>query len=131
MALKDRLRRLEAALPPPAGPRVVPVLTTSDESPAEHLARLVAAGKAQPDDGVFDVVALGDFGFGDVLKSGRRLYKGTHVTLPEFERHRVREVTLSSPGIVAYGDGERLGPLPRTVSVLPSALRMLVPGPAR
>jgi diacylglycerol kinase (ATP) len=49
--------------------------------------------------------------------------------LPEFERHLVRRVTLESPGIVAYGDGERLGPLPATVEVEPGAVSVLTPQP--
>ena len=36
-------------------------------------------------------------------------------------------MTLTSPGIVAYGDGERLGPLPMTATVRPGALRVFAP----
>jgi YegS/Rv2252/BmrU family lipid kinase len=39
------------------------------------------APNAELDDGAFDVVALGDFGFGDLLASGRRLYSGSHLTM--------------------------------------------------
>ena len=48
-----------------------------------------------------------------------------HVELPEFERIRAREVTWSSNGIVGYGDGERLGPLPLTARALPRALTLI------
>jgi diacylglycerol kinase (ATP) len=79
------------------------------------------------DDGLLDVVIINPLSKGKLLRVFPRLYKGTHTTIPEFERHRVREVTLSSPGIVAYGDGERLGPLPMTTVVRPGALRVLAP----
>ncbi len=82
---------------------------------------------ASMDDGLLDVVVINPLSKFKLLRVFPKLYRGTHVTLPEFERHRVREVTLSSPGIVAYGDGERLGPLPMTTTVRPGALRMLVP----
>ena len=38
-----------------------------------------------------------------------------------------RTVTIAAPGITAYADGERIGPLPLTVEVAPLALRVLVP----
>ena len=40
---------------------------------------MMVAPDAELDDGQFDVIAMGDFGFGDLLRSGRRLYKGTHL----------------------------------------------------
>ncbi|MFI5428475.1 diacylglycerol kinase family protein [Aeromicrobium sp. UC242_57] len=63
---------------------------------------------AKIDDGLLDVVIINPVSKGKFLRVFPQPYRGTHTTLPEFERHRVREVTLSSPGIVAYGDGERL-----------------------
>jgi diacylglycerol kinase (ATP) len=38
----------------------------------------------------------------------------------------VRTVTIAAPGITAYADGERLGPLPLTVTAVPAALKVLV-----
>lgn len=85
---------------------------------------------ASMDDGLLDVVVINPVSKAKFLRVFPQLYRGTHVTLPEFERHRVRQVTLSSPGIVAYGDGERLGPLPMTTTIRPGALRVFAP-PAR
>jgi diacylglycerol kinase (ATP) len=84
---------------------------------------------AQMDDGLLDVVVINPLSTAMFLRVFPRLYRGTHVTLPQFERHRVRQVTLSSPGIVAYGDGERLGPLPMTTTIQPGALRVFAPRP--
>ena len=56
-----------------------------------------------------------------------RVYKGTHVELPEVTVRRARTVTLESPGVVAYADGERLAPLPVTCECIPGALTVLVP----
>jgi diacylglycerol kinase (ATP) len=82
---------------------------------------------ASLDDGLLDVVVINPVSKLRLLRVFPRLYKGTHVDLPEFERHRVREVTLSSPGIVAYGDGERLGALPITTTISPGALKVFAP----
>ena len=38
---------------------------------------------------------------------------------PQYEHHRVPRVTVASPGIVAYADGERFGELPLTVECVP------------
>ncbi len=82
------------------------------------------------DDGLLDVCIINPVSKATLVRVFPRLYRGTHVDLPEFERHRVRTVRLTSPDVVAYGDGERLGPLPLEVKVRPGALRVLVaPGP--
>jgi diacylglycerol kinase (ATP) len=36
-------------------------------------------------------------------------------------------VRIPAAGVVAYADGERLGPLPATVAAVPSALQVLTP----
>lgn len=77
---------------------------------------------AEPDDGLLDVVVIKPVTKPELLKVFPRLFKGTHVTHPQYERHRVRSVSIAAPGVVAYADGERIGPLPMTVRVLPGAL---------
>jgi len=81
---------------------------------------------AVDDDGELDVIVIHRTSKLKLLRVFPMLYQGTHVDLPEFERIRAREVTWSSPGIVGYGDGERLGPLPLTARVLPRALTFVV-----
>ena len=61
----------------------------------------------------------------DLVRTYPQLFNGTHTTHPAYEHHRVREVTVAAPGIVAYADGERLGPLPLTVTAVPKALKVL------
>jgi diacylglycerol kinase (ATP) len=90
------------------------------------------APDAIPDDGLFDVVALGDFGFGDVLTSGRRLYKGTHLSMDKVTTRRARVVEAEpiDPGAVVEldVDGEPPGRLPARFELLPAALWFVVPG---
>lgn len=81
---------------------------------------------ASAEDGTLDVIVIHPVSTLRLMRVFPMLYRGTHVDLPEFERIRAHEVTWSSPGIVAYGDGERLGSLPRTARVLPGALTMVV-----
>jgi diacylglycerol kinase (ATP) len=90
------------------------------------------APAAEVDDGRFDVIALGDFGFGDLLKSGRRIYAGTHLTMDKVtSRHaRIVEAAPVEPGAVVEldVDGEALGRLPARFELVPAALWMVVPG---
>jgi diacylglycerol kinase (ATP) len=77
------------------------------------------------DDGLLDVVLFRPMSKPDLLRTYPKLFSGTHTRHPAYEHHRVREVTIAAPGVVAYADGERLGPLPVTVTAEPRALRVL------
>lgn len=81
---------------------------------------------AVDDDGELDVIVIHKVSKLKLLRVFPMLYDGTHIELPEFERIRAREVTWSSPDIVGYGDGERIGPLPLTARVVPRALKFVV-----
>ena len=80
---------------------------------------------AEDDDGLLDVIVIHPVSKLKLLRVFPMLYRGTHVGLPEFERIRAKQVSWHSPGIVAYGDGERLGPLPLTATAKPGALTMV------
>jgi len=92
---------------------------------------MMVAPNAEVDDGLFDVVCLGDFHFGDLLKSGRRLYKGTHLSMDKVTARRARVVEAEGldPGSVVEldVDGECLGRLPARFELLPGALWMIAP----
>ncbi len=94
---------------------------------------MMVAPNAEVDDGWFDVIALGDFTFGDLLKSGRRLYKGTHLAMDKVTTRRARTVDaepIEPGGIVELDiDGEPLGILPARFEVVPAALWMVCRGP--
>jgi diacylglycerol kinase (ATP) len=82
---------------------------------------------AQIDDGMLDVVIIKPMSKVDLVRTYPRLYTGGHTRHRQYEHHRVKQVTVAAPGVVAYADGERLGALPLTVEVAPRALRVLAP----
>jgi YegS/Rv2252/BmrU family lipid kinase len=85
------------------------------------------APSADLTDGLLDVVVLPAASRLAMVRRLPRVYAGTHVDLPEVRVLRGREVCVAAEGeVVAYGDGERLGALPRTATVAPGALRVLV-----
>ncbi|MFJ4781383.1 diacylglycerol kinase [Streptomyces sp. NPDC088762] len=119
--------------------RPFPYRITLDDGPViETEATLVAVGNgssygggmricadAVPDDGLFDVVVVGDCSRATLLKVFPRVYKGTHLGHPKVTVHRAAKVTLEAAGITAYADGEPLGPLPVTAECVPGAVRLL------
>lgn len=82
---------------------------------------------ARPDDGLLDVLVLGALPTTRFLWMFPRVYRGGHVTHPAVSIIRARSVTVEAEGVVAYADGERVGPAPLTCRVRPGALRVLTP----
>ncbi|MFI6909036.1 diacylglycerol kinase [Nonomuraea sp. NPDC050394] len=80
---------------------------------------------ARPDDGLLDVMVLRAVPKGEFLRVFPGVYRGTHVRHPAVSIHRVRTVTLEAPDVVAYADGERVGPAPVTCRIEPGALHIL------
>ncbi len=74
------------------------------------------------DDGMLDVVVIRPMSRRSLVRTYPKLFKGTHVTHPQYEHHLVRTVTIACPGITTYADGERFGDLPLTVECAPGAL---------
>jgi diacylglycerol kinase (ATP) len=120
--------------------RPVPYVLELDGERWETSAMLVVAGnipsygggmKVTPDavvdDGLLDVMVVKPLSTARFLTVFPRVYSGSHVTLPFVEIRRAKQVRIDAPGITAYADGERLGPLPETFEAVPSALRVMVP----
>lgn len=86
------------------------------------------APEAKVDDGLLDVVIMGDFTFLEQLSLMRSIYDGKHLAMPKVESFRAKLVTASSPERVLLDvDGEQPGMLPASFSILPGVLRMKRP----
>jgi YegS/Rv2252/BmrU family lipid kinase len=84
------------------------------------------APDASVTDGVLDVIVVRAASKLRLIRSLPKLYDGTHVELDDVLVLRGREVRVSSRApVTAYGDGERLAPLPITTVVRPAALSVL------
>jgi len=90
---------------------------------------MLIAPTALLDDGVFDVTVGAAMSRRHLARLKPRVRAGRHVLDDRVTVHRAREVTLDAPGLLAYADGERIGPLPVTTVCVPGALRVLVPAP--
>lgn len=80
---------------------------------------------ARLDDGELDLFVLAPIGRLRFLKLFPSVFKGAHTGFSEVDIARVRRVRIACEGVVAYADGERVGPLPVTVEVAPGALLVL------
>jgi diacylglycerol kinase (ATP) len=78
---------------------------------------------AQPDDGLFDVVACEARGPWYMFKNLKRLYDGSLLTLPGVHHWRCKKITMASDGPIPMDlDGEWAEGIPVTFECLPGAL---------
>ena len=81
------------------------------------------------DDGLLDVMVATPLTRMELLRIFPQVFKGTHVNDEHVSIEHGRVVTIDTddrgPVLTAYADGERLGPLPITMEVVPSALHVL------
>ncbi|GAA5076063.1 diacylglycerol kinase (ATP) [Thermocatellispora tengchongensis] len=85
---------------------------------------------ASPYDGLLDVTMLGALPTGEFLRAFPRVYRGTHLTHRAVTVRRATRVEISAAAghaVVAYADGERVGPVPFSCTVVPRALKVLAP----
>ena len=83
---------------------------------------------AVPDDGLFDVLLIGDVTKRDLTVTLPKIYAGKHLPHPKAELLRGRVVTLDAPDALPVElDGEQPGTTPARFEVVPRALRVRVP----
>jgi len=84
--------------------------------------------EAEPDDGLFDVLTIGDVTKRDLVQTMPRMYRGTHLPHPKAELLRGSSVTVTSETPLPIElDGEQPGTTPVTFEVAAGALRLRVP----
>jgi diacylglycerol kinase (ATP) len=113
-------------------------ITIDDDAPWETDAMMVAVGNAKsygagmkicPDadvsDGLLDVTVLGPVSKPQFLRAFPKVFKGTHVSHPAVTVRRAKVITIESPGVTAYADGEYIADLPVTCECVPGAVQIL------
>ena len=83
---------------------------------------------AEADDGLFDVLTIGDITKRDLVLTMPKIYRGTHLPHPKAELLRGATVTISSDAPLPVElDGEQPGTTPVRLEIMPRALRLRVP----
>jgi len=89
---------------------------------------MIICPDAEPDDGLFDVLLLGDLTKRDLLQTLPKTYKGKHLPHPKAELLRGRVVTVDADEPLPVElDGEQPGTTPVRFEIVPGALRVRVP----
>jgi diacylglycerol kinase (ATP) len=84
--------------------------------------------EAKPDDGLLDVLTIGDVTKRDLVQTMPKIYRGTHLPHPKAELLRGAAVTVTSDTAIPIQlDGEQPGTTPARFEVIPGALRLRVP----
>jgi YegS/Rv2252/BmrU family lipid kinase len=93
-----------------------------------HGGAMKIAPDAEPDDGLFDVILIGDVTKWDFLTTAPKIYSGTYVRHPKVEVVRSATVTVDAPEHLPIEvEGEQVGTTPATFEIVPRALRVRVP----
>jgi len=93
-----------------------------------HGGGMMLAPDAQPDDGAFDVVLIGDVSKLDFLTTAPKIYKGKHVHHPKVEVLRSARVEVEAAEVLPIEvEGEQVGTTPAVFELVPGALRVRVP----
>ncbi len=84
--------------------------------------------KARMDDGLLDVCVFEKCGYLDVLRYGQGILRGAHIDLGDVKYFQADRLVCTAPRATPFElDGEDAGDAPVTFSVVPRALRVVVP----
>ncbi|HEX5708996.1 MAG TPA: hypothetical protein VFX96_16970, partial [Pyrinomonadaceae bacterium] len=89
------------------------------------------APRARLDDGLLDIVVIGDMSAARILANSYRVYLGTHLGMEQVGHAHARRVSAhptDGEEVKLEVDGELVGRLPATFEVLPGALRVRCDG---
>jgi len=87
----------------------------------------LAAPDAKMDDGLFDIVNVGDLGTLEAVWNVPRLRNGTHLNHHKVSHYRGRRVEVTSDeNVLLEMDGDLVGTLPVTCEVIPAAINVMV-----
>ena len=79
--------------------------------------------EASLEDGLFDVMILGEVSRSELLKVFPKVYRGKHVGHPAVTFYRASEIEISGSGS-SFADGEPIAKLPLTAKCVSNALRV-------
>jgi diacylglycerol kinase family enzyme len=85
------------------------------------------APDAKLDDGLLNLVTIGDVSKSELLRIVPAAYDGSHIGHPKIRMEKVKAVTIEcAVRLLVEADGEIIGEAPASFSVMPSALTVVV-----
>ncbi len=109
-------------------PRTVTGYTVAAANSRTYGGGMQLAPAAALDDGQLDVVVISDLSRPRFLMLMPTVFTGAHVNQPIVDVTRARTVQIAaSRPFTVYADGDPIAELPATITVLPGAMRVVVP----
>ena len=139
--VKGKIVYLYAGIRVMATWKPITFLVNIDGDEFEHIGYTVAIANTQyyggglriaptacAQDGLLDIALIGDIPKHKLIMNIPNLYRGTHINVPGFKLLRGRNVTVkANPQYTVVADGDFICPPPSEISVVPNALRILLP----
>ncbi len=89
--------------------------------------KMQIAPHASLNDGLLDVVIIGDVTKSEMLKIRPRLYDGNYIRYPKIKEKKTTTITIESDEkLLVEADGDTIGESPASFRVIPSALTVIV-----
>lgn len=115
-------------------------LTLDDQEPISMVANSVVVANCQyfgggmrvapdadPNDGLFDVIVIGDIDKMEFLMTVPKVYDGSHITHPQVDTYRAKRVEVrSEEPLLLQVEGEVCGHTPLKFEIIPAALEIKV-----
>lgn len=109
-------------------PRTVRGYTIAAANSKAYGGGMMLAPDASLQDGLLDVVIIGEASKLRFLRGLSTVFSGQHVHQPNFEMVRAREVEISADRpFTLYADGDPIADLPARIRSLPGAVQVMVP----
>lgn len=109
-------------------PRRVTGYTVAAANSNSYGGGMLLAPEASLEDGMLDVVIVGDVSKLRFLRLLPTVFKGTHTRQPTVQILRATEVQISADRpFTMFADGDPIAELPVAVGVIPSAVRVMAP----
>jgi YegS/Rv2252/BmrU family lipid kinase len=109
-------------------PRTLVAITVAVANSSTYGGGMRLAPDARLDDGLFDVVLIADVSRLEFLRGLPKVFKGTHVQLPNVEVVHAKEIEVRADHpFKMYADGDPIADLPVRLSCLPGAINVIVP----
>jgi len=108
--------------------RVLPAMMVTVGNGSSYGGGMRVCPDASLEDGVLDVCVLGKVSKFEFVKTFPKVFKGRHVDHPAVTMLRAKEIEIAADRpFQLFGDGEHMGSLPATLSVVPGALKVVEP----
>ncbi|MGB7605380.1 MAG: diacylglycerol kinase family protein [Lutisporaceae bacterium] len=83
--------------------------------------------KSKADDGILDIIVIGDLSKLELIRNFHLIYKGKHLTHPKITTYQGKQIkVISEPVGLLELDGEQLGTAPAYFEIIPQAINLLV-----